>query len=1347
MKRFLSTVLALLMLLSLFSGISAFAIVREPTYDDVKKLVDMDFEDCVLGEKPEAGQVEGSFSSIAESTSKKNYVRVAAEDGNRYLHLYRSEDSAESAGIRAQKTMDLTGYDTLLVLFKVKSFGAGASVVFRTDAGKTVIYSGAPETWTSVRVELNFKEKTYTLYVEDAQVKSGNIKYGAPESSILQFGPESMTPGTGIAYDDVIVGTKDAHVQIKKKILAGNEQIHWDAVVPEKPLSDASYVRNLKPKHPRIFVRDWEEVIAKIETSHETKMWYANIKAAADNALVTPPLVPEFNGGAETGYITNTSADSARDRLQALAFVYNITKDKKYADRAYEEMLEYSKWPNWAGFQAVLITAEMAQGYACCYDWLYDVLTAEQKQTILDILKDLALPGFLYNYEGAYTWSFATIDINWNPVCNASALMMATAFADEEPNMAEYLFEKAMESIKLCLEPYAPQGAYPEGVSYWDYGTRYLIYAIDLLENAFTDGFEIPKEYRYSEAPGLSETADFPIYYDGPAGRFSYGDCAGGHTNSDTLYWLANQFNKPHYAWWQNDIQQQTGEYLSGYKAMNALVWYNPENAYMTEGDFTLDKFYSTEELKVNGVSVRSSWENKTALFAAMQGGYNDANHQHHSLGTFIVDYMGERFIGFTGGANYSVARSYDHNEIYYMRSEAYNTLVANPSMDYSQNPKALAKVVRHGTSENTAFGIMDLRNVFSNVTYTDAQGNTLPNITKAQRGLMLTDNRSRIVVQDEVEIAQPTDFYWFANTKATITFTQDAKCALLDLNGVKMLARIVSAPQDASFVTMASRSVVEGVAVSTAEVPKLAIYLPKQAENFTIAVEFIPLGAGEGMPATNGLVPLASWSANDNGKTALAEAGSATVLKLNTPNAIANGAKTFVDTTNTDVVPFTENGRTLVPVRFISESFGAKVGWNDTSQAVSVDLKDKHIELVIGSNEMKVNGETVMLDVPANTYNSRTLIPLRALVEALGKHVHWDDRGLIIIADDATPYSAEAVNKMIAALNVRVQADGEDIAFFNTDKTEYTLDLPADGHIPQITASGIGTENVSVEQDAATATVRIDGKAYTFRMQPSAFAGLASNADDGIAVDMKISIGNKKVPDYNTFIYVERLTDSTGFATYPERGAVDGVINDATQNRWAADGDGHWLQFDFGSVQNVHSMAFAGVNQTTRAYYFDVLASVDGVNWETVHTGGASVSPALMSILPLGDVQARYIKIVAHSNSKNSWNTYAEVRFYTSAEQEAEDAFYWDVYFAKDASVRGKVGESGQLYARGVGADAQIFENYNASFTYEVSDESIATVSPDGTITFLAPGKTKVTLIGNQNGMRVMCNTFLTVE
>ncbi|MBE7053642.1 MAG: hypothetical protein E7391_05135 [Ruminococcaceae bacterium] len=85
-------------------------------------------------------------------------------------------------------------------------------------------------------------------------------------------------------------------------------------------------------------------------------------------------------------------------------------------------------------------------------------------------------------------------------------------------------------------------------------------------------------------------------------------------------------------------------------------------------------------------------------------------------------------------------------------------------------------------------------------------------------------------------------------------------------------------------------------------------------------------------------------------------------------------------------------DGRTLVPLRAIFEALGASVEWDENTQTVTANRDDTEISLQIGSNKMYVNGQEKLLDVPARIINSRTLVPVRAISEAFGCNVGWNE-------------------------------------------------------------------------------------------------------------------------------------------------------------------------------------------------------------------------------------------------------------------------------------------------------------------------------------------------------------------
>lgn len=91
------------------------------------------------------------------------------------------------------------------------------------------------------------------------------------------------------------------------------------------------------------------------------------------------------------------------------------------------------------------------------------------------------------------------------------------------------------------------------------------------------------------------------------------------------------------------------------------------------------------------------------------------------------------------------------------------------------------------------------------------------------------------------------------------------------------------------------------------------------------------------------------------------------------------------------DVPPMIDSGRTLVPLRAIFEAMGAKVDWREDTRTVTAVKGNTTVVMKIGSTSPTVNGKTVALDVPAKIVKNRTLAPLRFVGEAFGGKVEWE--------------------------------------------------------------------------------------------------------------------------------------------------------------------------------------------------------------------------------------------------------------------------------------------------------------------------------------------------------------------
>ena len=99
-----------------------------------------------------------------------------------------------------------------------------------------------------------------------------------------------------------------------------------------------------------------------------------------------------------------------------------------------------------------------------------------------------------------------------------------------------------------------------------------------------------------------------------------------------------------------------------------------------------------------------------------------------------------------------------------------------------------------------------------------------------------------------------------------------------------------------------------------------------------------------------------------------------------------------------TDQPPVMRNDRVLVPLRAIFEALGARVYYDDETKLITAKRNLTTIELTVGSDKLYVNGVETIIDTPAFVQNGRTLVPVRAVSEALGVTVDWDEETPCVI-------------------------------------------------------------------------------------------------------------------------------------------------------------------------------------------------------------------------------------------------------------------------------------------------------------------------------------------------------------
>lgn len=118
-------------------------------------------------------------------------------------------------------------------------------------------------------------------------------------------------------------------------------------------------------------------------------------------------------------------------------------------------------------------------------------------------------------------------------------------------------------------------------------------------------------------------------------------------------------------------------------------------------------------------------------------------------------------------------------------------------------------------------------------------------------------------------------------------------------------------------------------------------------------------------------------------------ENGTTIILKIGSPAMSVNGKDMPIDEQGT--VPVIVNDRTLLPVRAVVEQMGGTVDWNGDTKEVTLSYGDDEIKLTIDSADAYLNGEKQTLDAAPTVINDRTMLPIRFIAESFKFNVEWN--------------------------------------------------------------------------------------------------------------------------------------------------------------------------------------------------------------------------------------------------------------------------------------------------------------------------------------------------------------------
>jgi len=552
----------------------------------------------------------------------------------------------------------------------------------------------------------------------------------------------------------------------------------------DNPVSRTWIKKRLFAAHPRLILTPqlehliWQELDAgdSLVTGG-----MALLIRRAESMLDLDPLERQMRGRRLLG----VSREAVR-RLSTLALAYRFERDDRFLRRLEDELKAVCNFSDWNPSH-FLDVAEMAAGVALALDWAGEWLSPEVAEMTKYALVEKALkPGL--PIEGGNWW--ISTDNNWNLVCHGGLSLAALALYEDQPELAATILHQAVEHIPLALEPYGPEGIYPEGASYWFYATSYLCTVLSAYETA------LGTDFGFSQAPGLKESAVFSQVLAGPSGEyynFFDSGLAGFHsmTHFGLLAWFAQRFGDG-FDWnIYADLLQAELE-LNEVSAGPRLYPVHFLNLAGMERKLN-QEFIWPESWSGGGnepvVVMRDRINSTKSFFLAAKGGRAADNHGNMDAGSFVFELDGVRWSvdpgnqdyntleQLMGGALWSSAQDSPRWSLLTKNSSGHSALVVNGNMHLAE---ARARLIKR-----------EIRNTWPEYTFdlTDLYGSQVQKVHRTFSRVSGT----RLRIQDELVFSPQTrTLTWQMITQAEVK--PEEKGAVLEQDGARLY---LSLPMD----------------------------------------------------------------------------------------------------------------------------------------------------------------------------------------------------------------------------------------------------------------------------------------------------------------------------------------------------------------------------------------------------------------------------------------------------------------------------------------------------------------------------------------------------------------------
>ena len=581
-------------------------------------------------------------------------------------------------------------------------------------------------------------------------------------------------------------------------------------------------------------------------------------------------------------YGGRSNVNTFTSMMRNLAFTWQITGEQMYADAFYLYAIELDKWEHW-GEGHFLNVADGAYSYAIGFDWIYHAFDdePEKRDEMADILyrKGMMKGYYSIKYDGKYTslvynvpdfsisnrasttggWRTINRTNNWQTVCGGGMIVSALALAEYEEYQDEcaYVIENYIKSVEKCLFQFAPDGSYPESPTYWEYCVETLMKTLVAFEES------CGRSYGYSDIVGLHESYYYAIGisssdYD----IWSYHDTSPTKIGASLFYLAADVFDDPNLAAYRNEMITRGVTTM----ALMDILFYNPENDGV---EFGADLDYNFKGIYT--ATFRSSYD-EDATYMGLHVGPTVHDHSDFDCGNFILSMGGIQWCGDPGSENYNVSGFWDTSnggkrfKLYRKSLEGHSSIVIRSSelvhgQKWVQLSSGSFPVINTFYTDNEGgYAISDMKGQY---------GSTC---TSAYRGVLMTNSRRTVVLQDEITFSSATSLTWVLNLIGQVEIAKDGKSLttfMWDGNEKKtMRVTLLTDDDSLTFRKLKSNETVLDSTYTTYKTgdtlacdtePRIVIEADNVTE-FNVAVVFEMLGHKDEV-VTYEQIPMAEWT------------------------------------------------------------------------------------------------------------------------------------------------------------------------------------------------------------------------------------------------------------------------------------------------------------------------------------------------------------------------------------------------------------------------------------------------------------------------------------------------------